>query len=193
VLKTVTMVTREPQVGDATQRVRDKELEAYAARKGKVALLKAITVKQRLSPDKYELVHVQTSRGIKKTLLVTKAALKALWEAEAPFYRELGIEANRGDTVRRPKGLVNPALADVPFRGRGWRIAITRTTRQLGVDSQRLQPPGGSRRFLAPIYSSSARPAASRSHPMPWATTCGCGWSDAYRYTLKSARERDPV
>jgi hypothetical protein len=86
-----------------------KELEAYAARTGKVALLKAITVKQRVSPDKYELVHVHTPQGVKKALLVTKAALKALWEAEAPLYDELGIETRgtKSPGTVRPQGLVS--------------------------------------------------------------------------------------
>jgi len=71
-----------------------KELQDYAAQTGKVALSEAISARQRqLSPDQYEIVDVRTSRGVlRPALLIPKAVLKALWEAEAPFREALGIK-----------------------------------------------------------------------------------------------------
>jgi hypothetical protein len=80
-----------------------KELRDYAAQTGKVVVLGPISTRQRmLSPDQYEMVEVHTSRGVLRTaLLIPKAVLKALWEAEAPFREALGIKRERKQLRRK--------------------------------------------------------------------------------------------
>jgi hypothetical protein len=69
-----------------------KALQAHAEQT--VCILEGIAIRQRrLSPDQYEIVDVRTSRGVlRSALLIPKAVLKALWEAEAPFREALGIK-----------------------------------------------------------------------------------------------------
>ena len=64
-----------------------KALQAHAEQTGNVCVLEGIAIRQRqLSPDQYEIVDVRTSRGVlRSALLIPKAVLKALCEAEAPF------------------------------------------------------------------------------------------------------------
>jgi hypothetical protein len=71
---------------------------------GQVCVLERIALRQRqLSPDQYEIVDVSTSRGVlRPALLIPKAVLKALWEAEAPFREALGIKRERKQ-LRRSK------------------------------------------------------------------------------------------
>jgi hypothetical protein len=45
-----------------------------------------------LSPDQYEIVGVRTPKGMKRTMLIPKAVLKAMWEAEAPLCESWGIK-----------------------------------------------------------------------------------------------------
>ena len=81
-----------------------KTLLDYAEQKGLVYMW-AYTQRERvlspafiarehlLSPDQYELADVRTSRGVlRSALLIPKAVLKALCEAEAPFREALGIK-----------------------------------------------------------------------------------------------------
>jgi len=71
-----------------------KALQAHAEQTGNVCVLEGIAIRQRqLSPDQYEIVDVRTSRGVlRSALLIPKAVLKALCEAEAPFREALGIK-----------------------------------------------------------------------------------------------------
>jgi hypothetical protein len=64
-----------------------KALQDHAEQTGLVCVLEGIALRQRqLSPDQYEIVEVRTSRGVlRSALLIPKAVLKALWEAETPF------------------------------------------------------------------------------------------------------------
>jgi hypothetical protein len=75
-----------------------KALQAHAEQTGNVCVLEGIAIRQRqLSPDQYEIVDVRTSRGVlRSALLIPKAVLKALCEAEAPFR-----EARRAPAVER--------------------------------------------------------------------------------------------
>jgi hypothetical protein len=73
-----------------------KELQDHAEQTGKVCRLEGVAKRQRLlSPDQYEIVDVRTSGGVKQAILIPKAVLKALWEAEAPFREVLGIKGER--------------------------------------------------------------------------------------------------
>ena len=73
-----------------------KELQDYAEQTGKVCRLEGVAKRQRLlSPDHYEIVDVHTSGGVKQAILIPKAVLKALWEAEAPLRAALGIKRER--------------------------------------------------------------------------------------------------
>jgi hypothetical protein len=73
-----------------------KELQDYAEQTGKVCRLQGFAKRQRLlSPDQYEIVDVHTSGGVKQAILIPKAVLKALWEAEAPLREALGIKGER--------------------------------------------------------------------------------------------------
>ena len=74
------------------------------SRPARSAYWKGIALRQRqLSPDQYEIVEVRTSRGVLRTaLLIPKAVLKALWEAELPFREALGIKRERKQ-LRRSK------------------------------------------------------------------------------------------
>ena len=71
-----------------------KALQDHAEQTGKVCVMEGIALHQRqLSPDQYEIVDVRTSRGVlRSALLIPKAVLKALCEAEAPFREALGIK-----------------------------------------------------------------------------------------------------
>ena len=80
-----------------------KELQDYAEQAGKVCRLQGFAKRQRLlSPDQYEIVDVHTSGGVKQAILIPKAVLKALWEAEAPLREALGIKRERKQ-LRRSK------------------------------------------------------------------------------------------
>jgi hypothetical protein len=73
-----------------------KELQDHAEQTGKVCRLEGVAKRQRLlSPDQYEIVDVRTSGGVKQAILIPKAVLKAVWEAEAPFREVLGIKGER--------------------------------------------------------------------------------------------------
>ena len=73
-----------------------EELQDYAGQTGRVCRLEGVAKRQRLlSPDQYEIVDVRTSGGVKQAILIPKAVLKALWEAEAPFREVLGIKGER--------------------------------------------------------------------------------------------------
>jgi hypothetical protein len=73
-----------------------KELQDHAEQTGKVCRLEGAAKRRRLlSPDQYEIVDVRTSGGVKQALLIPKAVLKAVWEAEAPFREVLGIKGER--------------------------------------------------------------------------------------------------
>jgi hypothetical protein len=82
-----------------------KALQDHAEQTGQVCVLEGIALRQRqLSPDQYEIVEVRTSRGVLRTaLLIPKAVLKALWEAEAPLREALGIKRERKKQVKRGK------------------------------------------------------------------------------------------
>src|ERR1700738_4226835 len=71
-----------------------KALQDHAEQTDKVCVMEGIALRQRqLSPDQYEIVDVRTSRGVlRSALLIPKAVLKALCEAEAPFREALGIK-----------------------------------------------------------------------------------------------------
>jgi hypothetical protein len=88
-----------------------KALQAHAEQTGNVCVLEGIAIRQRqLSPDQYEIVDVRTSRGVlRSALLIPKAVLKALCEAEAPFR-----EARR----RRPWN-ASSSKARMPSRSTG--------------------------------------------------------------------------
>jgi hypothetical protein len=45
-----------------------------------------------LSPDKYEIVDVRTSQGIRRAMLFPKRILLAEWELDAPLRKALGIK-----------------------------------------------------------------------------------------------------
>jgi hypothetical protein len=45
-----------------------------------------------LSPDKYEIVDVRTSRGIRRAMLFPKRILLAEWELDTPLRRALGMK-----------------------------------------------------------------------------------------------------
>jgi hypothetical protein len=81
-----------------------RRLQAHAEQTDNVCVLEGIALRQRqLSPDQYEIVEVRTSRGVLRTaLLIPKAVLKALWEAELPFREALGIKRERKQ-LRRSK------------------------------------------------------------------------------------------
>jgi hypothetical protein len=70
-----------------------KALQDHAEQTGQVCVLEGIALRQRqLSPDQYEIVEVRTSRGVLRTaLLIPKAVLKALWDAELPLPRGAGV------------------------------------------------------------------------------------------------------
>jgi hypothetical protein len=74
-----------------------KALQDHAEQTGQVCVLEGIALSQRqLSPDQYEIVDVRTSRRVlRPALLIPKAVLKALWEAELPFREALGIKRER--------------------------------------------------------------------------------------------------
>jgi hypothetical protein len=73
-----------------------KALQDHAEQTGQVCVLEGIALRQRqLSPDQYEIVDVRTSDGVKQAILISKAVLKALWEAEAPLREALGIKSER--------------------------------------------------------------------------------------------------
>jgi hypothetical protein len=73
-----------------------KELQDYAEQTGKVCRLQGFAKRQRLlSPDQYEIVDLHTCGGVKQAILIPKAVLKALWEAEAPLRAALGIKRER--------------------------------------------------------------------------------------------------
>ena len=74
-----------------------KALQDHAKQTGKVCILEGIALRQRqLSRDQYEIVDVRTSGGVlRSALLIPKAVLKALWEADAPFREGLGISVSR--------------------------------------------------------------------------------------------------
>jgi hypothetical protein len=76
-------------------------------------VLEGIALRQRqLSPDQYEIVEVRTSRGVlRAALLIPKAVLKALCEAELPF-RE-----THASGVSCVYGCVLAADADLRRRG----------------------------------------------------------------------------
>jgi hypothetical protein len=69
-----------------------KALQDHAEQTGQVCVLEGIALRQRqLSPDQYEIVEVRTSGGVLRTaLLMPKAVLKALCEAELPLPRGAG-------------------------------------------------------------------------------------------------------
>jgi hypothetical protein len=75
-----------------------EKLKAYAEMHGSVPVSEDLAARERvLSPDDYEIVEVRTSQGLKRPLmLIRKTALKAIWAAEAPFYKTLGLV---GDSV----------------------------------------------------------------------------------------------
>lgn len=69
-----------------------KALQDHAKQTGKVCILEGIALRQRqLSRDQYEIVDVL----LRSALLIPKAVLKALWEADAPFRGGLGISVSR--------------------------------------------------------------------------------------------------
>jgi hypothetical protein len=71
-------------------------LQDYAEQTGKVCRLQGFAKRQRLlSPDQYEIVDLHTRGGVKQAILIPKAVLKALWEAEAPLRAALGIKRER--------------------------------------------------------------------------------------------------
>ena len=75
-----------------------KALQDHAEQTGQVCVLEGIALRQRqLLSDQYEIVDVRTSRGVLRPalLLIPKAVLKALCEAEAPFREALGIKTER--------------------------------------------------------------------------------------------------
>jgi hypothetical protein len=45
-----------------------------------------------LSPDKYEIVDVRTSRGIRRAMLFPKSILLAEWELDTPLRKALGMK-----------------------------------------------------------------------------------------------------
>ncbi len=70
-----------------------KQLQAYAAKRGSVSVTVDLAARQsQLSPDQYEIVGLRTAWGVVQRMLVSKAALKAQWEMEAPFYDRLLIK-----------------------------------------------------------------------------------------------------
>jgi hypothetical protein len=48
-----------------------------------------------LAPGQYEIVEVQTKRGITRALLFPKAILQAEWEADAPMREAMAIKRAR--------------------------------------------------------------------------------------------------
>jgi len=62
-----------------------------------------------LAPGQYEIVEVQTRRGITRALLFPKALLRAEWEANAPLPEALAIKRERLQAKReeRKSGLHN--------------------------------------------------------------------------------------
>jgi hypothetical protein len=58
------------------------------------------TRKRRLSPDRYEIVDVRTSQGVRRAMLFPKAVLKAEWDAAAPLRDGLAIRRDRWRALR---------------------------------------------------------------------------------------------
>jgi hypothetical protein len=56
-----------------------------------------------LSPEQYQFVTVQTSRGTSRAMLFSKEILKAEWEANAPFREALAIKRARWKAKREEK------------------------------------------------------------------------------------------
>jgi len=56
-----------------------------------------------LAPGQYEIVEVQTRRGITRALLFPKALLRAEWEANAPLPEALAIKRERLQAKREER------------------------------------------------------------------------------------------
>jgi len=81
-----------------------REAQDYAKRTNRVCLLEGATNRQRLlSPDQYDIVNVRTSLGVKHAILMPKAALKALWAADAPFREAMAAKRERLRAVKKKR------------------------------------------------------------------------------------------
>jgi hypothetical protein len=86
----------------------EKALADYAERNGLVSLLEPTFAKWRrlLSPERYCIVEVRTSRGIRPAMLLPKAILKAAWTAD-PLRQALMVKrGKKAEKVRQHKGRV---------------------------------------------------------------------------------------
>jgi hypothetical protein len=76
-----------------------KALVAYAEQNGLIYLWEGMHVfakwQRLLSPDRYEVVEVRTSRGMNRAMLFSKAIVQAEWEANAPIREALAIKRER--------------------------------------------------------------------------------------------------
>jgi len=82
----------------ANQRALIEHAEAHDlayAWEGSNAFAKRWRLAQQAQPGQYELVEVQTKRGMSKALLFPKAILRAEAEAERPFRQAMAIKRER--------------------------------------------------------------------------------------------------
>ena len=76
-------------------------LVAYSGENGLTCLLESFGKwQQRLSPEQYEVVEVQTNRGLRRAMLLPKGILKAAWQAD-PLRKALLLERDPAPFQRK--------------------------------------------------------------------------------------------
>jgi hypothetical protein len=81
-----------------------KALVAYAEQNGLIYLWEGMHVfakwQRLLSPDRYEVVEVRTSRGMNRAMLFSKAIVQAEWEANEPLREAMALKRERLRALR---------------------------------------------------------------------------------------------
>jgi hypothetical protein len=94
----------------ATQR----EIQRYAAQSDRMVVSKDLErLQHELPADQFEVVELRAANRMIRLLLVARAALKARWEAERPFYNKT-LQAARWQAADRMTSLLLALLLVFP-------------------------------------------------------------------------------